>query len=1264
MVLDLEAILAAASTGAITGYLTNNLALKMIFKQYGPFGGVVIKTKKEFITAISELVERELINHHSLEAEFSRPEFKASFARMIADFYEKDLYEQTKNLNIADLPGWQKNYQHLSNFFLKSGFDLAAGLGEFLARNYQLEDLLAKEKINKLVSDLYTILVAEFSTAENLAILETAIYDDLKAERLTDLITDEQKDKLFNLITDSAAYFVNNYYNSAVEVKKITREKLLNFLGMEKFIDSLLKETSGLALTDLLAEDQLNDHQKKAGLETVIHQILLNLKLELKNSEFKLADFIDSEVEQEILKLSKVLINDLAEAAYSFVARSESDLNELIFKAVEAEIAASNGLKAMSRSAIYNKYQENIADYGTPISYLKSYLKKSLPQSSEKLSQQLLQVLKQLKIKDLLDLLNLEEIAAQLVNSGLNFYQLNKQQTLESLLSLNSKNKFAASKKQLPDLILKVVEQLFSSQTSIKLLLNYVLDLELGDLISAKNPLFGAEMPAKLADFLKKEEKVPELLTQYLLENGLVILANQLTKVSNAEDALLKEKAAAKIRKSKAKAAQLSLTEIYRLQPDKKQAVADLTEKILNFFYNNMSGIIDGKVAGAASANLNKLSDQEVEQAIADFMGKELKPITYLGALLGAGAGLIFTMSGAESFILNSGSAWSDYLATAFLYGGVGWLTNVLAIWMIFNPHQKQELAGVRVPFTPGVVAKNKARFANSMGKFVEQELLKADSAAELIAQHETQLKNKIFNYLSSNDYQFIFAAAKNKKDEAAQKLAALAVDYLANLKTDVISDKLNYLTAEIGNYLANELSELDYQKQLLNYLKQLPSDQSESESAAFLGDLTNFNFDQFAKLIAGQHKLEFSSSQLKNILSSKKFYPFLAYLMPVLAEKKFTFDLQLWLSKHFKAKQSDYYQKLIELILNQNQEAKLAKLINLKKDELLEQEKAKSGGLLKNTLVAGALYMADLDQFIENVTGRVFKELRENYLPEKNAELQDLLVNTVVNLAEHDLNYLKKFELNKSLALFFKNPEAFKLMREVIYLSEEQFDWIMDNLLPESEQVLLKLQIELNPAELDYFIEQHFDLPEKLKLLISFQQLFKLADWKKTLTKLLQQEKFTETELRLRKIIGNLELQERLSDLNLIDSPIFTDSAANLADILAAGPGQKFLEQQIAEQINNLADYLSNNFNRQSLDYLFNLVIEAGLISLKNNSADLLAALELENLTAAEVNKMNPAEIEQLFNSFAGQYFSQLKQYGWSGGIFGIIQLVLRTMF
>ena len=46
--------------------------------------------------------------------------------------------------------------------------------------------------------------------------------------------------------------------------------------------------------------------------------------------------------------------------------------------------------------------------------------------------------------------------------------------------------------------------------------------------------------------------------------------------------------------------------------------------------------------------------------------------------------------------------------------------------------------------------------------------------------------------------------------------------------------------------------------------------------------------------------------------------------------------------------------------------------------------------------------------------------------------------------------------------------------------------------------------------------------------------------------------------------------------------------------------------------------------------------------------------------MAVSEVNKMEPEEIEEMFNSFAEKYFTRLKLYGWMGsGIGGLFELI-----
>lgn len=64
-------------------------------------------------------------------------------------------------------------------------------------------------------------------------------------------------------------------------------------------------------------------------------------------------------------------------------------------------------------------------------------------------------------------------------------------------------------------------------------------------------------------------------------------------------------------------------------------------------------------------------------------------------------------------------------LVAAPLVGGViGYITNSLAIRMLFRPHYEKHIFGKRIPFTPGIIPKEKGRIAESIGKAISENLM------------------------------------------------------------------------------------------------------------------------------------------------------------------------------------------------------------------------------------------------------------------------------------------------------------------------------------------------------------------------------------------------------------------------------------------------------------------------------------------------------------------------------------------------------------
>jgi hypothetical protein len=67
----------------------------------------------------------------------------------------------------------------------------------------------------------------------------------------------------------------------------------------------------------------------------------------------------------------------------------------------------------------------------------------------------------------------------------------------------------------------------------------------------------------------------------------------------------------------------------------------------------------------------------------------------------------------------------------------IGFVTNVLAIRMLFRPLRPYYLFGLRIPFTPGILPKERARLAESIGAMVERELLTPEILRARLAEEE-----------------------------------------------------------------------------------------------------------------------------------------------------------------------------------------------------------------------------------------------------------------------------------------------------------------------------------------------------------------------------------------------------------------------------------------------------------------------------------------------------------------------------------------------
>lgn len=98
------------------------------------------------------------------------------------------------------------------------------------------------------------------------------------------------------------------------------------------------------------------------------------------------------------------------------------------------------------------------------------------------------------------------------------------------------------------------------------------------------------------------------------------------------------------------------------------------------------------------------------------------------------------------------------------LLGGaiIGYCTNWLAIKMLFKPYTEKRILGIKVPFTPGVIPKERRRMASKIGEVIEEYLLTDQlivdelSSEATIKQVTHFIENKLFLKTGQLDIQFL----------------------------------------------------------------------------------------------------------------------------------------------------------------------------------------------------------------------------------------------------------------------------------------------------------------------------------------------------------------------------------------------------------------------------------------------------------------------------------------------------------------------------
>ena len=133
-----------------------------------------------------------------------------------------------------------------------------------------------------------------------------------------------------------------------------------------------------------------------------------------------------------------------------------------------------------------------------------------------------------------------------------------------------------------------------------------------------------------------------------------------------------------------------------------------------------------------------------------------------------------------------------EYISGPALGAVIGYITNDIAIRMLFRPHKAKYICGVHVHFTPGIIPKEKGRIASAIGGAISENLMNKDVL------EKTLLSDEMINKIGLAIDQFFYSQLNN--DETVEQFAAhyLTDEEISVMRESTCDEIAKLITAKL----------------------------------------------------------------------------------------------------------------------------------------------------------------------------------------------------------------------------------------------------------------------------------------------------------------------------------------------------------------------------------------------------------------------------------------------------------------------------------
>ncbi|HHW30576.1 MAG TPA: DUF445 family protein [Clostridiaceae bacterium] len=362
------------------------------------------------------------------------------------------------------------------------------------------------------------------------------------------------------------------------------------------------------------------------------------------------------------------------------------------------------------------------------------------------------------------------------------------------------------------------------------------------------------------------------------------------------------------------------------------------------------------------------------------------------------------------------------FLAPIIVGAVIGYITNWLAIKMLFRPHKEVRIFGIRLPFTPGLIPKEKDRIAKSIGDAVGTYLLSPETFTlallnDRISQHIESWVNNILSKQDNGDKstktmleETLGVNVDSLLEEIEQRLALFICSQLKEKKfKDGLMNFIEYkIYDQYGSYFYNGIKEkaeeilnifftsgvieIELSKSLNNLINKLSTDTRTLEKVlpdSFLNSAREFIYEH-----AGDIRI-----RLKELLDSPSIKRKLRNSISEIAEQNINKLVAIFITPDSIA--DKVIGALIKYVETPENEKNIASIMLTLIDRFVKS---------KISDIISAISDERKEQTVSHISAEVVK-----YLSDRNNQ------RTLVNLVEEKLIYLKP-EIKKSILSFVED--------------------------------------------------------------------------------------------------------------------------------------------------------------------------------------------------------------------------------------------------